>query len=381
MNTSFDLNKNPLIVIWEVTQACDLSCFHCRACAQPRRNPLELSTIEGEKLIRDVAELHPPIFILTGGDPLKRPDIFYLVRRSVAHGLHPAMTPSATPLLTREAIAELKRAGLSRMAVSLDGSLPELHDAFRGVPGSYARTLEAIHWANQFGLPIQVNTSISRRNVHDLENMAGLLKQFRLVLWSAFFLVPTGRAQIDDLLSAQEVEETFARLYRFSQELPFKVKTTEAQHYRRYVIQQRMKSKGRVIEIGGNGWEKSVPGLLPINDGKGFVFVSHTGEVCPSGFLPLSAGNVRGQSLAEIYRESPLLQSLRDTARLQGKCGECEFKEICGGSRARAYGVTGNMFAADPCCNYVPRCTLERKKRRVRSSLLRAIRLPLIQQQ
>lgn len=380
MNTSFDLNKNPLIVIWEVTQACDLSCFHCRACAQPRRNPLELSTLEGEKLIRDVAELHPPIFILTGGDPLKRPDIFYLVRRSAAHGLHPAMTPSATPLLTREAIAELKRSGLSRMAVSLDGSLPELHDAFRGVPGSYARTLEAIHWANQFGLPIQVNTSISRRNVHDLENMAGLLKQFRLVLWSAFFLVPTGRAQADDLLSAQEVEQTFARLYRFSQELPFKVKTTEAQHYRRYVIQQRIKQR-RVIEIGGDGWEKSVPGLLPINDGKGFVFVSHTGEVCPSGFLPVSAGNVRTQSLTEIYRESPLLQSLRDTARLQGKCGECEFKDICGGSRARAYAVTGNMFAADPCCNYIPRSTRERKKRRVRSALLRSVRQPLVQQQ
>ena len=374
MNTSFDLNKNPLIVIWEVTQACDLSCFHCRACAQPRRNPLELSTLEGEKLIRDVAELRPPIFILTGGDPLKRPDIFYLVRRAAAHGLHPAMTPSATPLLTCEAIAELKRSGLSRLAVSLDGSLPELHDAFRGVPGSYARTLEAIHWANQFGLPIQVNTSISRRNVHDLENIAGLLKQFRLVLWSAFFLVPTGRAQMDDLLSAQEVEETFARLYRLSQELPFKVKTTEAQHYRRYVIQQRIK-RSRVIEIGGDGWEKSVPGLLPINDGKGFVFVSHTGEVCPSGFLPVTAGNVRTQRLAEIYRESPLLQSLRDTSRLQGKCGECEFKEICGGSRARAYAITGNLFAADPCCNYVPRCTLARKKRRLRSTLLRSAAL------
>jgi AdoMet-dependent heme synthase len=380
MNSSFDLNKNPLIVIWEVTQACDLSCFHCRACAQPKRHPLELSTLEGEKLIRDVAELHPPIFILTGGDPLKRPDIFYLVRRSVAYGLNPAMTPSATPLLTREAIAELKRSGLSRLAVSLDGSLPELHDAFRGVPGSYARTLEAIHWANQFGLPIQVNTSISRRNFQDLENMASLLKQFRLVLWSAFFLVPTGRAQMEDLLSADEVEETFGKLYRLSKELPFKVKTTEAQHYRRYVIQQRLKSKVRRIEIGSDGWEKSVPGLLPINDGKGFVFVSHTGEVCPSGFLPVSSGNVRTQSLTEIYREAPLLQALRDTSKLQGKCGECEFKEICGGSRARAYGVTGNMFAPDPCCNYVPRLTLERKKRRMRASMMRSVRLPLVQQ-
>jgi radical SAM protein with 4Fe4S-binding SPASM domain len=240
--------------------------------------------------------------------------------------------------------------------VSLDGSVPELHDTFRGVPGSYARTLEAIFWANQFGLPIQVNTSVSRRNVHDLENMANLLKHFRLVLWSAFFLVPTGRAQMDDLLTAEEVEETFGKLYQLSKELPFKVKTTEAQHYRRFVIQQRIKSKGRgAVEINNEGWEKGIPGLLPINDGKGFVFVSHTGEVCPSGFLPVSAGNIRMQSLAEIYRESPILKALRDPSRLEGKCGECEFKAICGGSRARAYAVTGNMFAPDPCCSYIPR--------------------------
>ena len=355
MNTSFDLNRCPLVVIWETTQACDLACCHCRASAQPRRHPLELTTMEAEKLIRDVADLNPPIFIFTGGDPLKRSDIFYLVRRAVAHGLHPSMTPSATPLLTREAIADLKRAKLSRLAVSLDGSVPELHDAFRGVNGSYARTLEAIHWANEFGLPIQVNTSISRRNINDLENMANLLKQFRLVLWSAFFLVPTGRAQMADLLSADEVEEAFATLYRFSKELPFKVKTTEAQHYRRYIIQQRLRRKGQSsFAAGDNGWEKIIPGLLPINDGKGFVFVSHTGEVCPSGFLPVSAGNVRVDSLTDIYRNSPVLTALRDTSNLQGKCGACEFKEICGGSRARAYAMTGNMFAEDPCCNYIP---------------------------
>ncbi|HET8887474.1 MAG TPA: TIGR04053 family radical SAM/SPASM domain-containing protein [Candidatus Angelobacter sp.] len=355
MNTSFDLNRHPLVVIWETTQACDLACCHCRACAQSKRHSLELTTFEAEKLIRDIADLDPPIFILTGGDPLKRADIFYLVRRAVAYGLHPSMTPSATPLLTREAIADLKRAKLSRLAVSLDGSVPELHDAFRGVDGSYARTLEAIHWANEFGLPIQVNTSISKRNVNDLENMASLLKQFKLVLWSAFFLVPTGRAQMADLLSADEVEKAFATLYRFSKELPFKVKTTEAQHYRRYILQQRLRSKGQAPFAGGDhGWEKTIPGLLPINDGKGFVFVSHTGEVCPSGFLPVSAGNVRVDNLTDIYRNSPLLTALRDSANLQGKCGTCEFKEICGGSRARAYAVTGNMFAEDPCCNYMP---------------------------
>lgn len=355
MNTSFDVNKSPLIVIWEVTQACDLSCVHCRPCPQPRRHPLELTTLEAEKLIRDVAAIRPPIFILTGGDPLKRPDIYYLVRRAVAYGLRPAMTPSATPLLTRESITELKFAGLSRLAVSLDGSVPELHDAFRGVTGSYARTLESIDWANQIGLPVQVNTSLSRHNVHDLENMAALLKHFKLALWSNFFLVPTGNWQMDDLLTAEEVEETFARLYRFSKELPFKVKTTEAQHYRRYMIQQRTKSWGHgAVHMAGQAWGKGIPGQLPINDGKGLIFISHTGEVCPSGFLPVTAGNVRLQSLAEIYNGSPTVKALRDTSLLEGKCGECEFKEICGGSRARAYAVTGNMFASDPCCSYMP---------------------------
>jgi radical SAM protein len=355
MNANFDLNQCPLIVIWEATQACDLACCHCRACAQPMRHPLELTTQEAEKLIRDVADLRPPIFIFTGGDPLKRPDIYHLVRYAASYGLHPAMTPSATPLLTREAIVELKKAGLSRLAVSLDGSVPELHDMFRGVPGSYARTLQAIQWANEVGIPIQVNTSIYKRNINDLDNMAKLLKNFKLVLWSIFFLVPTGRGLMEELPSAAEFEATFAKMYQYAQEMPFKIKTTEAQHYRRYILQQRSLRKNIPVASLTGGAEKGIPGLLPINDGKGFVFVSHIGEVFPSGFLPISAGSVRKQSLADIYRNSELLVGLRDTSKLQGKCGECEFKEICGGSRARAYAMTGNVYAEDPCCAYIPK--------------------------
>src|SRR5689334_4688085 len=198
MNLEFDLNKRPLVVIWETTQACDLACFHCRACVQPRRHPLELTTAEGERLIDEMADLRPPILIFTGGDPLKRPDIYHLVRYAAERKLHPAMTPSATPLLTSPAIQELKRAGLARLALSLDGSVPELHDKFRGVTGSYARTLEAIYWANEYRLPIQVNTTATRRNLHDLQNIANLLKNFKLVLWSVFLLVPTGRGQMED---------------------------------------------------------------------------------------------------------------------------------------------------------------------------------------
>src|SRR6516225_2474958 len=202
MSASIDLSQKPLVVIWEATQACDLACVHCRACAQPRRSPQELTTEDARTLIDDVAALRPPIFIFTGGDPLKRHDIYHLVEHAASLGLRPAMTPSVTPLLTRTAIQEFKKAGLSRLAVSLDGSRPKLHDSTRGVPGSYFRTLEAIHWANEAHLPIQVNTCISKRNLNDLDNMAALLRQFRIVLWSVFFLVPTGRGQAAELPTA-----------------------------------------------------------------------------------------------------------------------------------------------------------------------------------
>jgi AdoMet-dependent heme synthase len=294
------------------------------------------------------------------------------VRYAGSYNLHPAMTPSATPLLTREAIFELKRAGLSRLAVSLDGSHSGLHDAFRGVEGSYSRTLQAIHWANEAGVPIQVNTTLSHRNLHDLDNMAALLKEFKLVLWSLFFLVPTGRGQTEGLPTAEEFEQTFAKLYKFAQEMPYKIKTTEAQHYRRFILQQRSKRKNTPVSNLISGSEKSIPGVLPINDGKGFVFVSHIGEVFPSGFLPISAGSVRKQSLTDIYRHSELLVSLRDTRNLKGKCHECEFKEICGGSRARAYALSGDMFAEDECCSYVPRAIAEARARKMAVNPLQA---------
>src|SRR5262245_46500465 len=263
MNGNLDLSQRPLVVIWETTQACDLACVHCRACAQPKRNLLELTTEEARQFIDDVADLRPPIFILTGGDPLKRVDIYYLVEYAASLDLRPAMTPSVTPLLTRTAIGELKRAGLSRLAVSLDGSRPELHDAFRGVHGAFYRTLEAIQWANEAQLPIQINTCISKRNLHDLDDMAALLKQFRIVLWSAFFLVPTGRGQMADLPAAQEFEKAFGDLNRLAKEVPFKVKTTEAQHYRRFLLQNKPQM---AASCSGDVVKPSIPGVLPIND-------------------------------------------------------------------------------------------------------------------
>jgi radical SAM protein with 4Fe4S-binding SPASM domain len=260
-----------------------------------------------------------------------------------------SLTPSTTPLLVRKAIFDLKASGLMRLALSLDGSTAELHDGFRGVAGSYQRTLDAVEWCHEAGLPVQINTTVSQRNFADINNMIELLKSLRVFLWSVFFLVPTGRAQQRDLLSPEKHEQVFAKLYSTSKRVKFHIKTTEGQHYRRYVLQQKAKepnsrSEDNLIATAPNG----------VNDGKGFAFVSHVGEVYPSGFLPVSAGNVLWEPLADIYQCSSLFRALRDSSQLKGKCGGCDFKDLCGGSRARAYAVTGDPLAEEPCCAYMP---------------------------
>jgi AdoMet-dependent heme synthase len=357
MMASTNLDERPFIAIWETTQACDLACVHCRACAQPARHPLELSTQEAQTLIEQVAELQVPVFVLTGGDPLKRPDIFDLVQYASRHGVRISLTPSATPLLTREAIVRLQENGLARLAVSLDGPSAEIHDAFRRVPGSYDCTLRAIRWAREIGLPVQINTTITRHNLGHLPAMIQLMGSLDIVLLSVFFLVPTGRGANIGLLSAEEFEQVFAQLYEAAQRMFFDIKSTEAPRYRRFVLQRRAEDR----RSGVAPWRQRIDtadgiGRAPrINDGKGFVFISHTGEVFPSGFLPISAGNIRVHSLTNLYRHSPLFVALRDSAKLQGKCGRCEFREVCGGSRARAYALTGDPFAEEPCCIWQPR--------------------------
>jgi len=360
METRIDFNDRPFIVIWETTQACDLACVHCRACAQPSRSALELDTEEAKRLIDEVRTLLAPVFVLTGGDPLKRPDIFELVEYAAAQGVRISLTPSATPLLTQEAIRRMKQCGLARLALSLDGPSADVHDAFRRVTGSYKRTLDAVRWAREIGVPVQMNTTITRHNLEHLDSVIALLERLDIVLWSVFFLVPTGRGSAIDLISAEEFERVFERLYETSRRVSFDIKSTEAQHYRRFLIQRRTQEKR---DAKGNSPIAALPhgtsdgiGRAPrgINDGKGFVFISHVGEVFPSGFLPVSAGNIRKQSLAELYRHSPLFLSLRDSSQLKGKCRVCEFREVCGGSRARAYALTGDMFAEEPRCVWKP---------------------------
>jgi AdoMet-dependent heme synthase len=364
-------DEAPFLAIWEVTQSCDLACKHCRAAAQPIAHPDQLSTAEGKALIDQIAEMHIPIFVFTGGDPLKRADVYELIRYSAEKGVKVAVTPSATPLLTRDAIFKMKEAGVVRLGISLDGSSPEIHDNFRGLPGAWARTIQAVEWAGEAGLPIQVHTTISRHNAHDLDNLCALFEKLNIVMWNVFFLVPVGRGQLGDLLSGEEFEQVFGKIYELSNRVSFQIKTTEAMHYRRYLLQHNLQERkmghgaahpqgvAREYEPGApeadaqtrtNNWM-----TRRVNDGKGFLFVSHMGNVYPSGFLPIHAGNIREKSLADIYQNAPIFKALRDTKQLEGKCGACEYKEICGGSRARAYAVTGDPLAQEPCCIYQPK--------------------------
>lgn len=364
-------DEAPFLAIWEVTQSCDLACKHCRAAAQPIPHPDQLTTAEGKALIDQISDMHVPIFVFTGGDPLKRQDVFELIRYAADKDVKVALTPSATPLLTREAIFKLKEAGLVRLGISLDGSTPEIHDTFRGLPGAWARTIQAIEWANEAGIPIQVHTTISRHNAHDLDNLCALFEKLAIVMWNVFFLVPVGRGQLGDLLSGEEFEQVFGKIYELSHRVSFQIKTTEAMHYRRYLLQHNLEERkmGHGHPMGAQAKHEYEPGAPEadaktrtaswatrrVNDGKGFLFVSHRGDVYPSGFLPIQAGNIRETPLSDIYRNAPIFKALRNTSRLEGKCGACEYKEICGGSRARAYAVTGDPLAQEPCCIYQPK--------------------------
>jgi AdoMet-dependent heme synthase len=358
-----DYDQYPFIVIWEVTRACALKCLHCRAEAQYKADPRQLSFEEGKRLIDQVAEMDHPLFVFTGGDPLMRPDLFELARYAISEkGLPVSMTPSATPKVTQDAIVKAKEVGLSRWAFSLDGSCAEIHDHFRGTKGSYDLTMRGISYLKEQQIPIQINTTVSNYNLTDLEAIAHKVADMGAVLWSLFFLVPTGRGMQKDMITPQQHEEVMEWLYRLGPTVPFGIKTTEAPHYRR-IVAQMGRAEGAAAQSGDKRpklFDRLGRAPKGVNDGDGFVFISHIGDVYPSGFLPVACGNVRERSLLDIYRHSPVMKELRDKSLLKGKCGACEFKEICGGSRARAYAVTGDYLESDPACAYIPKAMRER---------------------
>jgi radical SAM protein with 4Fe4S-binding SPASM domain len=460
---SVDFNRAPFIVIWEVTRACDLRCVHCRAEAITARHPLELTFREGCQLIDQIREFGKPLFVITGGDPLKRPDIYDLIRYGDQKGLRVALTPSGTQLMQPPAIKRLKHVGLSRLAVSLDGSCKEIHDTFRKVDGSFDWTVASIREARRNDLPVQINTTVCKHNIKDVRATAEFLATLDICLWSVFFLVPTGRGVRNDIISAREHEEVFNLLYDLSKTMPYDIKTTAAQHYRRVVVQRRRQEIAELIAQGKSSDEAarivqmaSVPKAIPnnnfepggwsskergtgsasetaaskgapalatgedaaelkakidrmraggapefvvakleaqlfaaqgkgadgssapiefltrqdtaradaaldigraskgVNDGNGFIFIDHIGMAYPSGFLPFVVGDVRKTSLVDIYRDSPIMKQLRDYPSLKGKCSWCDFRDVCGGSRSRSFGITGDFLASEPYCSYFP---------------------------
>lgn len=340
----------PVQVTWEMTQAGDSKWAPGRSSTRLPRSPRPFSTAEAFHLVEEVAGLHIPLLALTGGDPLLRPDLFPVIEFASNHSVRTSLTLLPTATLDAEVIVALKAAGLMRVAFWLHGSTAAIDDAQWRASGAHRRTLSIIAACHEVRLPLQINTVLSRRNANDVDAMVELLIRLDVAMWNVFFLAAPDREKPDDMLTAEEHEVVFAKLYKASKNVHFQIKTTEGQHYQRYLLQQRAReSRGRMTEA-----DAITCAPQGLNDGRGFVFINPTGDVSPSRFLPLSAGNVTSQSLADVYCDSPLFVSLRDSSRLKGKCGRCPARNVCGGSRARAYAMTGDLFAADPGCAYEP---------------------------
>lgn len=345
-----DTERRPFVLIWEVTQACELACKHCRADATPDRHPAELSTKEAKALLDDIADFgNDQLLVLSGGDPLARPDLFELIEYGVDRGLRMTLTPSGTGSLTPDVVTELTDLGVRRLALSFDGPTAESHDGFRGESGSFASTMRAARAASECGLPLQINTTVCRETAEGLPELIELVDDLDAVLWSVFFLVPVGRGGTLAEVTPPQAERIMEWLLDQGAEREFGIKTTEAPHYRRVAIQRA--SEGAATSAPASD---AIGRRSGIGAGDGFAFISHTGEVYPSGFLPLSGGDVRNRSIVDIYRQAPLFTELRDRDNLVGKCGACEFRGLCGGSRSRVYARTGSAYESDPLCPYVP---------------------------
>lgn len=345
--------RSPMIVYWELTNACGLACRHCRATAMPNAAPGELTTQEALAVLDDVATFGDPLphMVFTGGDPLRRHDLKLLMKEAAARGIGVSLAPAVTPLLTRERLAEVKQDGVQAISLSLDGSSAEFHDGVRGVAGTFDATLEALEWAAELDIPVQINTLVTDVTAADLPAVYELLRTRKLLRWSLFFLISVGRGSQLRELTPGEAEKLMGWLNGLSRTAPFQVRTTEATHYRR-IAARAARARG----LSDPQIEASpMAHGFGIRDGNGIVFISHQGDVTPSGFLPLPVGNVKESSLVELYRDDPLMQALREPEAFKGRCGRCEYNRWCGGSRARAYAWTGDPLESDPLCPYTPR--------------------------
>jgi radical SAM protein with 4Fe4S-binding SPASM domain len=334
----------PRRVYWELTRACGLACKHCRAEALHERLPDELDKEEAFRVLDSLARANPtPVVVLTGGDPLERPDFWQILDYAKEKKLHVDVAPSATPRLTREVIADLEKHGVGAMSLSLDGSDPERHDGLRGIPGCYDMTMVAAAHVAEVGIPLQVNTLVTANTIDDMPAICDRVGDMKAKRWSLFFLVTTGRGSLLPQITAQRAEELFEWLFSMQGKTSFVIATTEAPLYRRVLLSHR-----------GEKGDAAVPGA-GMRDGNGILFISYRGDVTPSGFLPLSVGNVREQDVLELYRDTPLFKQLREPSQFHGRCGICSYNNVCGGSRGRAYAATGDPLSEDPLCVHQPK--------------------------
>ena len=344
-------NSTLRLVAWETTRNCNLNCAHCRASATMEHYSGELDTQASFHLLDQIAEVGKPIIILTGGEPLLRPDIFEIAQYGTNKGLRMVMAPNGT-LVTDENAKQMVETGIQRISISLDGATKERHDSFRGVVGAYEGAMRGIRAAKKAGIEFQVNTTISKLNYDQIPQILKLAEDLGAVALHIFLLVPTGRGKyiIDQEISADEYETTLNWFYDQRDKTRLQLKATCAPHYYR-ILRQRAKEDGEPVTYKTHGLDAVTRGCL---GGTGFCFISHTGIVQPCGFLDLNCGDVTRQSFADIWKTSEIFVNLRNYKNLKGKCGACEYKAVCGGCRARAYEATGDYLAEEPMCSYQP---------------------------
>ena len=361
-----DFNEKPIFVCWETTKSCLLSCRHCRATAIRSGLPGELDAATGLRLIDQVAEFTDPYpaLLLTGGDPLMRPDVFDLIRHAAERGIYTAVAASVTPLLGKDRLELMKSLGVEVVSVSLDGATAAVHDRIREIQGTWQATLDAISAASACGLRLQVNTTVMKSNLHELADIFHLIRERGAIAWEVFFLVRTGRGSALENPEPWECEEVAEFLYESTQ-YGIPVRTSEGPHFRRISLQRKADGHAprgklyahlsqRLAELEGEPKNPPAVRLSGTGDGRGIIFIGHDGEVYPSGFLPVPVGNIKTESLKSIYTSNPLLMGLRDPSRLKGRCGACEYAAVCGGSRSRAYAEFEDPYQEDPACIYVP---------------------------
>ncbi len=373
-----DFNKRPILVFWETTRACPLECRHCRAEAIRTSLPGELTTSEAKKFIYSLKGFGKPlpVLIFTGGDPLIRSYIFELMKYSVDNGIRIGLAPAVSELLSEDAMVKMRKIGLRFVSISLDGGRGETHDRIRGIKGHYMETVEALKSLKDHGFTTQINTVVTRDNVHELPYIVELLLNLDIRIWEVFFLIRVGRGTDVIDISPHEYEDVLNFLYEVTR-YGIEVRTVEAPFYRRIILWRREDAIDRgkldieyvsskyslgplyrdltmkLTDIVGLPPSEPEPRIARTRDGKGVIFIAYNGDIYPSGFAPYKLGNVRDENVMDVYRNNLTLKMIR-RGEFKGKCGYCEYKEICGGSRARAYAETGDILGEDPACIYIP---------------------------